>query len=393
MSPFICKKCKKVIQSVPQADQGKCPNCGDPIDENINFSNNDNSLYQQVQEIRLMRKDCGLEGLVEGLDSIIINTEVDNQQQAILELENYTGLKLNYVFEDNSNITALMQTANSANFVIKSRKKTGNPFQPFNNNPKSESLPNTRLETFVFNVKDLSKYVEIQKERGFEFLTPEIEDNDSFAFIQSKLSKYLGVSYGFIQWNQGNQNYQPNEAKELNWDLKHQHFAHQKNIYQLDHTATRVRARDRDLAIAEFMQYTNYNFDFAVYVKHLNSITSVSRLSDKDFAMVFTSGIQPFTTYEEAGPTERYIYNYGTRTHHMAFHTEKIEDTFASLQENGMDFLIELVGSEEDGLKQTFSVQSPNTMLVNEYIHRYGDFDGFFTKSNVTDLTRATEKQ
>jgi hypothetical protein len=32
-------------------------------------------------------------------------------------------------------------------------------------------------------------------------------------------------------------------------------------------------------------------------------------------------------------------------------------------------------------------------MLVTEYIHRYGDFDGFFTKSNVTLLTGATGRQ
>jgi hypothetical protein len=58
-----------------------------------------------------------------------------------------------------------------------------------------------------------------------------------------------------------------------------------------------------------------------------------------------------------------------------------------------MQFLVELVGSEEEGLKQTFSQPSEYTLLVNEYIKRYGDFDGFFTKSNVTLLTAATDKQ
>jgi hypothetical protein len=58
-----------------------------------------------------------------------------------------------------------------------------------------------------------------------------------------------------------------------------------------------------------------------------------------------------------------------------------------------MRFLVELVGSPDEGLKQTFTMPSPNTLLVNEYIHRYGDFDGFFTRSNVTLLTKATEKQ
>jgi hypothetical protein len=58
-----------------------------------------------------------------------------------------------------------------------------------------------------------------------------------------------------------------------------------------------------------------------------------------------------------------------------------------------MRFLLDLVGSPDEGLKQTFTKGSPNTFLVNEYIHRYGDFDGFFTKSNVTDLTKATDAQ
>ena len=58
-----------------------------------------------------------------------------------------------------------------------------------------------------------------------------------------------------------------------------------------------------------------------------------------------------------------------------------------------MEFLLEIVGSEEEGLKQIFSEPSRNTLIVNEYIHRYGNFDGFFTRSNVEKLTEATGKQ
>ena len=87
------------------------------------------------------------------------------------------------------------------------------------------------------------------------------------------------------------------------------------------------------------------------------------------------------------------MHNYGKRVHHVAFRTEDIETTFDALQDAGMEFLIGLVGSEEEGLKQTFSVPSINTLLVTECIHRYGDFAGFFTKSNVTLLTAATDKQ
>lgn len=70
-----------------------------------------------------------------------------------------------------------------------------------------------------------------------------------------------------------------------------------------------------------------------------------------------------------------------------------IDDTYDALGKDGMRFLVELVGSPDEGLKQTFTQPSKNTLLVNEYIHRYGDFDGFFSRSNVTLLTAATAKQ
>ena len=77
----------------------------------------------------------------------------------------------------------------------------------------------------------------------------------------------------------------------------------------------------------------------------------------------------------------------------MAFRTEEIEQTVSALKEEGLNFLLDLAGSVEEGLKQIFSSPSEHTLLVNEYIHRYGDFDGFFTRSNVTLLTGATAKQ
>ena len=109
--------------------------------------------------------------------------------------------------------------------------------------------------------------------------------------------------------------------------------------------------------------------------------------------MVFTSGINPYVDDETSGPTERFVHDYGTRIHHIAFRTENVEPTFDALKETGMEFLLDLVGSGKEGLKQTFSVPSANTLLVNEYIHRYGDFEGFFTKGNVTLLTAATDIQ
>lgn len=386
MAQLICSKCMKVHT----AEGKKCPECGAGPPVVYNFRNSDDFLKKETAKVLTERKEAGLQGLVGGLACVIINTEPENQKAAIAELLQYTGLQFEGAIEDVEYVTGILKRKGSADFLIRSRKK-GNPFTEFNTFPKSEHVPNTRLETFVFYTKDIEKYVSIQKSRGVKFLS-DIVHTDNYSFVQTIPSKYTGNSLGLIQWKiKGD--YSTAESEVLNWQMEKPDSAYLKNIKELDHTAARVKAQHRDAAIIEFMELTNYNFDFAIYVKVFNSITNVARLSQSDFAMVFTSGISPYISDAESGPTEKFIHNYGTRVHHMAFHTEKIEDTFAALKEDGMDFLIELVGSPREGLKQTFTVASENTLLVNEYIHRYGDFDGFFTRSNVTLLTGATGRQ
>jgi hypothetical protein len=362
-----------------------------------NFKNSDTYLKKEVKRIIKERKDIGLDGLVGGLDSVIINTEPHLQISAATDLIRSTGLSYSEAFEDEQYKTIVLTHPDSASFLIRSRKQRinheNNPFFKFNLHPKSHHIPNTRFETYIFNTSDLQKYVHIQKKRGVHFLTENIIQGKTYSFIQTIPSRYTGNSLGFIQWHKTPQSYQTSQSNKLHIPLEKPKKSFLQNIKHLDHTATRVRAADRDAAIIEFMELTNYHFDFAIYVKLFNSITNVARLSANDFAMVFTSGVVPYKNDEESGPTEKFIHNYGTRVHHMAFHTENIEETFSQLKQNQMEFLIELVGSENDGLKQTFTKPSPSTLLVNEYIHRYGDFDGFFTKSNVTRLTEATNKQ
>jgi len=254
-------------------------------------------------------------------------------------------------------------------------------------------LPNTRLETFVFDTDNLRDYFLIQKKRGVNFLTPEPVESEYYSFIQTVPSRFTGNSTGFIEWHDKDRRYIPHQGTSITPDIIKPQHPYLKNIAVLDHTATRVRAQDRNAAILEFIAQTNYHYDFAVHVKSLNSITSVARRKKDDFAMVFTSGITSYSNDTDSGPTEKFIQNYGTRVHHMAFRTTEIETTVRFLKNDGMGFLLEVVGSEEEGLKQIFSEPSQNTLIVNEYILRYGDFDGFFTKSNVERLTKATEKQ
>jgi 4-hydroxyphenylpyruvate dioxygenase-like putative hemolysin len=389
----LCLGCGHIVADEKNS---RCSECNSSPRTLVAFENNDELLRKNAAQILKQRKQSGLEGLVRGLDAIIINTEIENHDDSTQELLESTGHQYSKGYKTEKMRVHVLTQENSPNILVQTRLKANsesNPFYSFNLAPKTKKYPNTRLETFIFRVKDLEKYVSIQKKQGMGFLTNKIIHNQNYSFIQTHPSKYIHTSFGFIEWHRNSSDYTPDLSEEIQFKGKKPDWSHLKDIFELDHTATRVRAEERDLAILEFMKYTNYHFEFAIYVKHLNSITNVARLSSKDFAMVFTSGIRPFTDLDSSGPTERYTYNYNPRVHHMAFRTENIDNTFKELKKRGMKFLLELVGSPDDGLKQTFSAASSNTFIVNEYIHRYGDFTGFFTKSNVTDLTKATEKQ
>ncbi|VVB71627.1 Uncharacterised protein [uncultured archaeon] len=361
------------------------------------LQSSDKDLRREASRIIAERKERGLEGLVGGLQAVIINVEPEKQQQSALELMRYSGLDFREAFLGRGSSTIVLRVPgdhkfHSADFLIRSRMDGKNPFKDINRAPKSGNLPNTRLETFVFESHDIEKYFSIQKEAGVKFLGG-IQDAGDYYFLETDPSLWTGNSLGFIQWKGKQRSYITPSSERLEDRPEKPDREHLKNIRYLDHAATRVKAQDRDNAILEFMQLTNYNFDFAIYVRSLNSITSVARLNPSDFAMVFTSGIAPYASDEASGPTEKFIRNYGTRVHHIAFQTEQIENTCQSLASDGLKFLLDLVGSPEEGLKQIFTEPSKNTLLVTEYIHRYGEFDGFFARSNVTLLTAATGKQ
>lgn len=352
----------------------------------------ENILLENAAKALDERRDAGLEGLVGCLDSVIIATETNHLVPAVYELLRYTGHACTEAFFEADSQIYVLSVPGSASLIVRSREGS-NPLAGMNTARLTKPLPYTRLETFVFSTTDIEEYVAKQKRRGIKFLTPEPIVSDYFSFIQTAPSPYTGNSIGFIEWQDEMRTYAPTGATTISPDIPKPAYKHLKNISTLDHAATRVRAQDRTAAILEFISLTNYHYDFGVYVKSQNSITSVARRNKEDFAMVFTSGITPYTSDEASGPTEKFIRNYGTRVHHMAFQTERIEETVAQLKKEGMEFLLELVGSEIEGLKQIFSEPSQHTLIVNEYIHRYGNFDGFFTRSNVEKLTEATAKQ
>jgi hypothetical protein len=96
-------------------------------------------------------------------------------------------------------------------------------------------------------------------------------------------------------------------------------------------------------------------------------------------------------------PTENFVRNYGPRLHHIALAVkdgnqqgmENIDFVVNAISEQGKSFLLDVVGSKDEGLKQIFSSASEHSSLIIEYVQRFGGFQGFFTKDNVAELTHA----
>jgi hypothetical protein len=364
---------------------------------NKDFANNDERLKEKAEEVVARRGRLGLEGMVGDLSAVRLNCQPKRLEEAVAWFLDTTGFAAGDSFLDRGLATHRLTRLGSADFLFTARHGAGeNPFAAFNGFPRSAHLPDTRVECYVYECDDVRAYHRIQREQGVGFLTPEPVRTDTYIYVETEPSPYVGNSIGLVQWlaepgtwnHPGTREFAPAPAGpargEKPWLDK---------VGRLDHSAIRVHARDRDPAILEFMSLTGHRFDFAVYVESLNSITNVARRGPADYAQVFTSGVTPFTTAEASGPTETFMANYGTRTHHLAFDTRDVDEVFAALAADGLGFISDLLGSPQEGLKQAFSEPCPQTLVVNEYIHRFGDFDGFFTRSNVTELTRATGRQ
>ncbi len=114
MKKLICPKCQKVhLHSI----DGKCPGCGGM--DYHNFENNDAYLRKKVEVVLEERRKLGLDGLVSGLNNIIINTEPDRQKAAVEEFLSYTGLNVTEAFEDSDFRTVVLKTPGSADFLIR----------------------------------------------------------------------------------------------------------------------------------------------------------------------------------------------------------------------------------------------------------------------------------
>lgn len=176
-------------------------------------------------------------------------------------------------------------------------------------------------------------------------------------------------------------------------------------ILPIDHLATRVYSQNREAAMLEYLALSSYYYWGSYDIKEQNSSTNVTkntRLLPESVspAKVFTANNLPYCVNhldKLPSPTETFVRNYGPRLHHIALAVkdgqrngkEHIDYVVEAISAQGKGFLLDTVGSREEGLKQIFSSASEFSSLIIEYVQRFGNFQGFFAKDNVAQLTFA----
>jgi hypothetical protein len=176
-------------------------------------------------------------------------------------------------------------------------------------------------------------------------------------------------------------------------------------LLPIDHLATRIYSQNREAAILEYLSLTSYYYWGSYDISDQNSSTNVTKSVHfanelESPAKVFTAANHPYFVnhlLRLPSPTEDFVRNFGPRLHHLAVAVRdgesggrpNIDYVVDSLRGCGQDFLLDVIGSQEEGLKQIFSSASEYSSLIVEYVQRFGDFQGFFTKGNVANLTHA----
>lgn len=287
--------------------------------------------------------------------------------------------------------------------------------------PMSRATPHTRYIGELYSTEDIDATRATLEDHSIRFEYPGEVENPFYAangFLFSMPSDFSGNRIGYTNLDlndpdslgMGNR-FQLSAGETGQLDAAAE-FADSSGIGPLllgvDHLATRILAPDREDAILEFLTQVPYYFWGAYNIHDMNSSTNVNRNPDVTDdklspAKVFTANNTPsfvnsFTNLPM--PTETFVRNYGRRMHHVAIEVKdgdhmagqkNVDFVVKAMQDRGVAFLAKVVGecTDQPNLKQIFSKHSKNTILITEYVERCHGFDGFFTKDNVAELTRA----
>ncbi len=390
----------------------KFPRHGDK--ENSQF------FEEYLQRLLEERDRLGLTEMVHEIDALMITVDPDHSIEYISELCLMTPYHYLVTLESESHWTHILRIdLNSPDLLLREVKDPNfrGIFRSLNEiYPVGSQKPNSRYMGEIIRVTNLHEVEKIQQAREFRFFSPndvrklELPGNlaiskpspythNIVAYLERKPEDLRVYALG-ISTIRSDVQAVYEAAKMLQEELRIDDL-----ILPVDHLATRIYSQNREVAILEYLSWSSYYFWGAYNIWDQNSSTNVTKSvhqlpESKSPAKVFTANNTPyFVNHLEKlpSPTETFVRNYGPRLHHMALAVkdgerdgkENIDFVVNAIAEQGKGFLLDVIGSKEQGLKQIFSNASEHSSLIIEYVQRYGDFDGFFTKENVAALTEA----
>ena len=386
------------------------------------YGDKENSEFFEHYLNRLLeeRDRVGLTDVIAEMDAVMMTVDPGHSIDYIAELSLMTPYHYLVTLESESHWTHILRVdMNSPDILVREVKDANirGIFRSLNEvYPIGAAKPNCRYMGEIFRVTNLHDVVGMQTEREFRFFNQnEIRKMELPGNIAiTKPSPYTHNIIGYLErpldqlrvYALGLSSIIPEvqsayeSAKELQAKLGIDEL-----LQPIDHLATRVYSQNREVAILEYLSLSSYYYWGSYDIKDQNSSTNVTKSvhfkdESRSPAKVFTANNTPyFVNHLEKmpSPTENFVRNYGPRLHHIAFSVKdgetqavsNIDYVVNSIKENGKEFLLHIIGSQEEGLKQIFSSASEHSSLIIEYVQRFGDFDGFFTKENVAELTHA----
>ncbi len=366
------------------------------------------------------RDRIGLTDMIHEIDAMMITVEPGCSVAYISELALMTPYHYLVTLESESHWTHVLRIdMNSPDILVREVRDPNihGIFRSLNEvYPIGAHKPNSRYMGEIFRVTNQHEVLELQKAREIRFFNQDqirkLELPGNMAIVKpspythnivgywerppEEIRVYaLGVS---VIHNDVNRGYL--EAKETQAKL-----GLDKLIQPIDHLATRIYSQNREVAILEYLTLSSYFYWGSYDITSQNSSTNVTKSAHynderRSPAKVFTAANHPYFVNHLVGlpsPTENFVRNYGPRLHHIALGVAdgetngqiNIDYVVDAIRAKGKDFLLDVIGSREEGLKQIFSSASEHSSLIIEYVQRFGDFDGFFTKQNVAELTQA----
>lgn len=381
-----------------------------------------NSAFFEEYLMRLLeeRDSSGLTDMIHEVEAIMITVDPGHAIKYIGELALMSPYHYLVTLESEQHWTHVLRIdMDSPDFLVREVKdpSISGIFRSLNEvYPIGASKPNSRYMGEILRVTNLHDVVEGQKERGFRFFSqdqirklelpgnlavskPSPYTHNIVAYMERPADQLRTYALGVSSIRSDVQAVYL-AAKELQKGLEIDDL-----ILPIDHLATRVYCQNREVAILEWLSLSSYYYWGSYDIKDQNSSTNVTKNVHysselKSPAKVFTANNTPYFVNhldKLPSPTETFVRNYGPRLHHIALavcdgerHSlENIDYVVQQIAAQGRNFLLDVIGSKEDGLKQIFSSASEHSSLIIEYVQRFGDFDGFFTKHNVAELTHA----